>query len=50
MSPNQQSSRASVLPVVLSLVAILTLLIVSVLGTVLFDGRMSSNALENSRA
>ena len=50
MSPNHQSSRASALPVVLSLVAILTLLIVSILGTVLFDGRMSSNALENSRA
>ena len=50
MSRRPHSSRASALPVVLSLVAILTLLIVSVLGTVLFDGRMSSNALENSRA
>ena len=50
MSSHQQSSRGSALLVVLSLVAILTLLIVSILGTVLFDGRMSSNALENSRA
>jgi len=50
MKPRLASTRASALAIVLTFVAIITLLIVSVLVMVSFDTRVATNSLENQRA